>query len=76
MVTIQYKQTSHMTIEKKGNKSSKMEEVATFGVSLDLKVTNSGYDITYFEMRCELSHLIEFGRFGGLISVVEKASCV
>ena len=53
---IQYKYTSQMTIEKKAIKSSKIEKVAELGVSLDMKVANNGYDITYFEMRCEIAH--------------------
>ena len=55
LVTTQYKHTSHMTIERKGTKSSKIEAVAKFRVLLDPKVANNGCDITYFQMRCKIS---------------------
>ena len=45
LVTMQYKHTSRVTIEKKGVESSKIEEMAKFCVSLDVKMANNGYDM-------------------------------
>ena len=65
MVAIQYKQRSQMIIERKGIKFSKIDEVAKMRVSLDVKVADNGYDITYFQMR--LGVIIGSRSFGGLI---------
>ena len=50
------KHASQMIFERKGIKSCQMEEVAKFQISLDLKVANNGSDITYVQMKSEISH--------------------